>query len=86
MVQFADAFPDENIVATPSRQLSWRHFREILPLKQPLEREFYAEMCRIESWSVRTLRERINGQMYLRTAISKRPGEGKLQCVAFQKR
>jgi predicted nuclease of restriction endonuclease-like (RecB) superfamily len=73
MVQFADAFPDENIVATLSRQLSWSHFREILPLKQPLEREFYAEMCRIERWSVRTLRERIGGQMYLRTAISKKP-------------
>ncbi len=73
MVQFADAFPDENIVAALSRQLSWSHLIEILPLKQPLEREFYAEMCRIERWSVRTLRERIGGQMYLRTAISKKP-------------
>lgn len=73
MVQFSEAFPDEPIVATLSRQLSWSHFREILPLKQPLEREFYAEMCRIERWSVRTLRERIGGQMYLRTAISKKP-------------
>lgn len=73
MVQFPDAFPDEAIVATLSRQLSWSHFIEILPLKQPLEREFYAEMCRIERWSVRTLRERIGGQMYFRTAISKRP-------------
>ncbi len=54
MVQFADVFPDEAIVATLSRQLSWSHFVEILPLKQPLEREFYAEMCRIERWSVRT--------------------------------
>ena len=30
-------------------------------------------MCRIERWSVRTLRERIGSQMYLRTAISKKP-------------
>lgn len=37
---------------------------EILPLKKPLEREFYAEMCRIERWSVRTLRERIGGQLH----------------------
>jgi len=59
MVQFSEAFPDEVIVATLSQQLSWSHFVEILPLKQPLEREFYAEMCRIERWSVRTLRERI---------------------------
>jgi len=74
MVKFAEAaFPDEPIVATLSRQLSWSHFIEILPLKQPLEREFYAEMCRVERWSVRTLRERIGSQLYLRTAIAKQP-------------
>lgn len=73
MVQFAVAFPDEAIVATLSRQLSWSHFVELLPLNQPLEREYYAEMCRIEHWSVRTLRERIGSQLYLRTAIAKRP-------------
>jgi len=73
MVQFAEVFPDENIVVTLSRQLSWSHFIEILPLKQPLEREFYAEMSRIERWSVRTLRERIGSQLYLRTAIAKKP-------------
>lgn len=73
MVQFADAFPDGNIVATLSQQLSWSHFVEILPLKQPLEREYYAELCRIEHWNVRTLRERIGSQLYLRTAICKQP-------------
>ena len=55
MVQFAEGFPDEAIVATLWRQLSWSHFRELLPLKRPLQREFYAEMCRIEGWSVRAL-------------------------------
>ncbi len=73
MVKFAEVFPDEPIVATLSRQLSWSHFIEILPLKQPLERAYYAELCRIERWSVRTLRERIASQLYLRTAISKQP-------------
>jgi predicted nuclease of restriction endonuclease-like (RecB) superfamily len=53
--------------------LSWSHFIEILPLKQPLEREYYAEMCRLERWSVRTLRERIGSQLYLRTTIAKKP-------------
>lgn len=42
MVQFAEAFPDEQIVATLWRQLSWSHFRELLPLKKSLQREFYA--------------------------------------------
>lgn len=73
MVRFAEFFPDAAIVATLSQELSWSHFVEILPLKQPLEREYYAEMCRIERWSVRTLRERIGSQLYLRTALSKKP-------------
>jgi len=73
MIKFVDAFPDMEIVATLSRQLGWSHFVEILPLKQPLEREYYAELCSIERWSVRTLRERIGSQLYLRTAISKQP-------------
>lgn len=73
MLQFAEVFPDEAIVATLSRELSWSHFIEILPLKQPLEREYYAELCRVERWSVRTLRERIGSQLYLRTAIARQP-------------
>jgi predicted nuclease of restriction endonuclease-like (RecB) superfamily len=73
MRAFVDVFPSFEIVQALSRQLSWSHFVEILPLKQPLEREFYAEMCRIERWSVRTLRERIGSQLYLRSAIAKKP-------------
>jgi len=73
MVQFAEAFADEHHVAALAQALSWSHFIEILPLKKPLEREYYAEMCRIERWSVHTLRERIGSQLYLRTALSKNP-------------
>ncbi len=75
MVRFAEAFPDTQIVATLSRQLSWSHFKEILPFKKPLQRDFYAEMCRLERWSVRTLRKKIDGMLYERTAISKKPEE-----------
>lgn len=73
MVQFAEAFPDESTVTALSQHLSWSHFVELLPLKQPLERTYYAEMCRIERWSVHSLRERIASQLYLRTAIAKKP-------------
>ena len=73
MMQFAETFPDEQVVTVLSQELSWSHFVEILPLKQSLEREFYAEMCRIERWSVRALRERIGSQLYLRSAIAKKP-------------
>jgi hypothetical protein len=48
MVPFAEAFPDPEIVAALRRQLGWAHFKAIIPLKDPLKREFYAEMCRIE--------------------------------------
>lgn len=75
MLQFAEAFPDEAIVATLWRQLSWSHFRELLPLKRPLQREFYAEMCRIEGWSVRTLSGRIQSMLFERTALSRQPEE-----------
>jgi hypothetical protein len=60
MVKLAEYFPDARIVATLWQQLSWSHFREILPLEDPLKRDFYAEMCRIERWSVRTLRQKID--------------------------
>jgi predicted nuclease of restriction endonuclease-like (RecB) superfamily len=73
MMGFFEAFPDDAIVAALSQQLSWSHFIELLPLKQPLQREYYAEMCRIERWSVRTLRERIDSMLYERTALSRKP-------------
>jgi predicted nuclease of restriction endonuclease-like (RecB) superfamily len=73
MIQFAQAFPDEAIVVTLSQQLSWSHFHALLPIKDPLARDFYAEMCRIERWDVRTLRAKIGSMLYQRTALSKKP-------------
>lgn len=75
MIQFAQAFLDENIVAALWRHLSWSHFRELLPLNKPFQRDFYAEMCRLEGWSTRTLHERIDSLLYERTALSKLPDE-----------
>lgn len=75
MMQFAEVFPDEQIVVSLIRQLSWTHIIALLPLKQPLQREFYAEMCRIERWSVRTLRRQIDSMLYERTALSRKPDE-----------
>jgi len=39
----------------------------------PLKRDFYIEISRIEKWSVRTLQERINSMLFERTAISRKP-------------
>ncbi|HEY0983600.1 MAG TPA: PDDEXK nuclease domain-containing protein, partial [Schlesneria sp.] len=73
MVQFAESFSDPEIVATLSRQLSWSHFVELIPLEDRLKRDFYAEMCRVERWSVRTLRHKIDHLLFERTAVAKKP-------------
>ncbi len=73
MVQFAEVFSDAEIVATLRRQLGWSHFKELLPLKDDLKRDFYAEMSRVERWSVRTLRAKIDSMLYERTALSRKP-------------
>jgi DUF1016 N-terminal domain len=73
MIKFAEVFGDGEIVSALSRQLSWSHFVEILQLKDALQREFYAETCRIERWNVRTLRAKIGGMLFERTALSRKP-------------
>ena len=75
MMQFATVFPDRKIVATLLRQFSWSHFTLFIPIEDELERSFYMEMCRLENWSVRTLREKIDGMLYERTAISRKSDE-----------
>ncbi len=75
MIRFAEIFSDESIVSTLWRQLSWSHFKEIIYLKDRLQLDFYAEMCRVERWSVRTLRQKLDSMLYERTAISRKPEE-----------
>jgi predicted nuclease of restriction endonuclease-like (RecB) superfamily len=75
MMQFVEVFLDADIVATLSRQLSWSHFVELIPLDTSLKRDFYTEMCRVERWSVRTLRHKIGHLLYERTAVAKKPEE-----------
>lgn len=73
MVKFSEIFPDKQIVASLTQQLSWTHLVMLIPIQDSLKRDFYAEMCRIEKWNIRTLRKKIDSMLYERTAISKRP-------------
>jgi predicted nuclease of restriction endonuclease-like (RecB) superfamily len=73
MMQFANNFSDEKIVVSLIRQLSWTHILALIPIEDPLKREFYIQMGVHEKWSVRTFRERIQSMLYERTAISKKP-------------
>ena len=45
MMQFASLFPDIQIVTPLVTQLSWTHFLLVMPIKDPLAREFYLTMA-----------------------------------------
>lgn len=75
MMQFVKYFPDARIVTSLMAQLTWTHFIQLLMIEDPLKREFYAEMCKTERWSVRALTEKMNGMLYERTAIAKKPDD-----------
>jgi predicted nuclease of restriction endonuclease-like (RecB) superfamily len=75
MIRFAEVFPDDKIVSALRRQLTWTHLKQIIYLDDPLKRDFYAEMCRIENWSTRTLDKKIGGMLFERTALSRKPAK-----------
>lgn len=75
MMQFASNFPNIEIVATLSRQLTWSHFRELIPIEDNIKRNFYIEIAKLEHWSVRTLRNKIQSMLFERTSISRKPNE-----------
>lgn len=63
------------IVSALSRQLSWTHFKSFIYIENDLKRTFYIEMTKLDKWSTRTLNDRIDSQLYERTALSKKPDE-----------
>lgn len=74
-LRVAAVFPVAQILNTLCSELSWSHLRLIIQIDEPLKRDFYTEICRVERWSVRQLQERINSLLFERTAISKKPEE-----------
>ena len=73
MLRFAETFPDMQIVSALRTQLGWTHFRQIIYLDDPLKRDFYAQMCRIEKWNTRALEKKIGSMLFERTALSRKP-------------
>lgn len=72
-MRLAEVFADLQILSTVQRELSWSHLKALIYLDNPLQRDFYIELCKLERWSVRQLQERINSMLFERTAISKQP-------------
>ncbi|MDE6311783.1 MAG: PDDEXK nuclease domain-containing protein [Muribaculaceae bacterium] len=75
MMKFAAVFPDIQIVAPLARQLSWSHFLQVISIDDELKREFYLTMAMDQRWSKRALKSKIDGMLYERTAIAKKPEE-----------
>ena len=67
MMKFAQEFPNFEIIAPLAQQLSWSHFRELIPLKTNNERLFYANEAASRRWGKRELRQSIERKEYERT-------------------
>ena len=74
-IRAAYTFTEDEIVYAARIQLTWTHLRNIMFIEDPLARQFYIEMTRIEHWDTRTLADKIDQQLYERTAISRKPEE-----------
>lgn len=48
MIQFAGTYPEQSIVVSLIRQLSWTHFIALIPLKDPLQNAKYQlRLCNV---------------------------------------
>lgn len=74
-VRSAYTFSEEEIVYAVRTQLTWTHLRSLMAIEDELKRKFYLEMARIEHWDTRTLDQKIDGMLYERTALSRKPEE-----------
>ncbi|TFW19654.1 PDDEXK nuclease domain-containing protein [Duganella callida] len=70
MVQFAQTFSNQEIVATLSRQLSWSHFVLLITIKSEAARAHYVQQTVAEGWSVRELRRQIDRKNFERSQIA----------------
>ncbi len=65
------------------RHFSFRHFAELLPIKEPLKRIFYEQQAIKGNWSARQLKRQINSLLLERIGLSK-DKEGLLKNIKKQ--
>lgn len=70
MVRFYQQFSEPQIVASLAQQLSWTHFRELLPLTTDDSRAFYVKETIDRNLSVRDLRRAIERKAFERREIA----------------
>ena len=70
MMQFAEQFPDLQIVVPLARQLSWSHFTILIPIKNQEAKVFYANLAVEGALGKRELRKQISNKTYERSSIA----------------
>jgi predicted nuclease of restriction endonuclease-like (RecB) superfamily len=70
MMQFAEVFPDFEIVSPLVSQLSWTHFTILMTLKSGEARSFYAQRTVDGKWSKRELQRQIERKAFERSEIA----------------
>ena len=70
MTQFANLFPDLEIVSPLATQLTWTHFCELIRIKGETARLFYANEAVQRHFSTRELRRQISRKAYERQEIA----------------
>lgn len=70
MMQFAEQYPDFEIVSPLATQLSWSHFIEVLPMKTPEARLFYLNEAATRQLGKRELRHLITRKAFERKEIA----------------
>ncbi|TNH05037.1 DUF1016 domain-containing protein [Testudinibacter sp. TR-2022] len=65
--QFFRLFPIASALRT---QLSWTHYKLLLPFENADKREYYLAECAKNNWSSRQLERQINSQLYERLLLS----------------
>lgn len=70
MMQFAEVFPDFEIVSPLVSQLSWTHFTILMSLQSTEARMFYAQRTIDGKWSKRDLQRQIERKAFERSEIA----------------
>ncbi|HEY9262700.1 PDDEXK nuclease domain-containing protein [Chitinophaga sp.] len=70
MMQFAEQFTELETILPLSKQLSWSHFVELLPLKNQDAKLFYAQVAVSQALGIRDLRKQISTKTFERTGIA----------------
>ena len=73
--QFYLTFPNQDILYTVCRELSWSHLRLIMRVDNPKAKEYYCNEVRDQGWSVRQLQRNINTLYYERLLSSQEQAE-----------